>query len=250
MRAQRRSALSLLLLVAGLTVLATGAPAQAEPVNGLTLSPTEGRAGTTITASFQAAVPQGQACVHTTVTFWWDRTVVGRKDGGCVISVSFRPPKNDKAAGPHQVTARDSKTGQVGSTVFTITGTDTTSTPTGRPTATVTATTPASDPPLPTPTDGDTATVAPPSLDAARGVAPGGGGSSGPSVLTTFALIFGGVLVLGGVGILGFVIYRTRPSGLEPEPAGGMTDYPTQPIALTHPPGQPRHAAPSDDPEY
>jgi hypothetical protein len=252
MRAQRRLALSLILLVAGLTVLATGAPAQAAPVNGLTLNPTEGRSGTTITASFQvAAVEQGQACGHPSVTFWWDRTVVGRRDGGCVINLSFKPPKNGKAAGPHQVTARDSRTGQIGAAVFTITSGDATSTPTGRSSATATANAGASDPPLPTPTEGDAVTVAPPSLDAARGaVAPGSGSGTGPSALTSFALILGGVLVLGGIGILGFVVYRTRQTGPEPEPAGGLSDYPTQPIALDLPPGRPRHAAPSDDPDY
>jgi hypothetical protein len=249
MRAQRRLALSLLLLAAGLSVLATGAPAQAAPTGGLTLDPTEGRAGTTITASFQVtSIQPGADCVHTTVTFWWDRAVVGRKDGGCVVSVSFRPPKDRRDAGPHQVIARDSKTGQVGTAIFTITGTDATSTPTGRPTGTAKATAGASDPPLPTPTEGDTVT-APPSVDAARGVAPGTGGGSGPSALTSFALIVGGILVLGGVGILGFVIYRTRQMGLEPEPAGGLSDYPTQQIGLPEP-SPPRHAAPYDDPEY
>jgi hypothetical protein len=257
MRAQRRLALSLLLLAAGLSVLATGTPAQAAPVSGLSLDPSEGRSGTSITASFQVAgVQQGQNCVHTTVTFWWDRTVVGRKDGGCVISVSFRPPKNDKAAGPHQVTARDSRTGQLGAAVFTITGTD--ATPTGRATATPTATAVASDPPLPTPTEGDTVTVAPPSVDAAAGVTPKSDIGGGSSPLTSFALIVGGLLVLGGIGILGYVVWRTRATGLEPEPAGGLSDYPTQPITLGSPPDprytesrytEPRHAAPSEDPD-
>jgi hypothetical protein len=245
MRAQRRLALSLLLVTGGLSIAMISAPASAAPPSNLTLKPAEGGAGSTVTAEFRLTGLQPGVCTRLRVTFRWDGQEIGQNNAGnCTASVRFKPPRNDRAAGPHQVSASGGN--QAGFAFFTITGGDATSTPTSTPTGRATATatghaTPtyaaASDPALPVPTDRITGSVVPPpALDAAAGVASGGSSS-----FTSLTLLFGGVLVLGGVGILAFVIMRMRRGEEDPEPADGPRDYPTQMIDAGYP-AIPRHA--------
>jgi hypothetical protein len=256
MRAQRRLALSLLVLAGGLWVAVTGAPAHAAPAAGLTLSPSQGRSTTAITAKFRVAGGSTQFCTRFRVSFFWDQQEIGRDtpDGDCVATVKFRPPHNDRTAGPHQVTAGVGVGLAVA--VFTITTTEPTGTPTaaGTPTSEATGTT-ATDPAIPAPTDDGTPTVAPPSLDAAGGVAAPPVNKT--SSFTSTALVLGGVLVLGGIGILAFVLIRTRHGEPEPAPAYALQDFPTQQISTGFPavpghadqPAGPRHADRSAGPD-
>ncbi len=200
-------------LTAAGVVAVCAAPASAAPAFGatLTLDPSSGKAGTTITATFVVNAAAGTNC-RLRVTYRWDSHVIGEdRSDSCVSKIKFRAPKSGREARPHEVTAVDSTTHQAAAAIFTILGADATATPTptgGTPGATDTQ-------PADVAAPADTGTAADPSPPAAHGNAlpPAQPSSS----LSAWALVFGGVLVLGGVAILALVILRMRRPGADPD---------------------------------
>ncbi|OLB81720.1 MAG: hypothetical protein AUI14_02445 [Actinobacteria bacterium 13_2_20CM_2_71_6] len=232
MRALRGLAAGLSAIAGGLAVAVGGAPAMAAPVfGGLTLDPQSGKADTTITATFQVTDRQGGNC-KVNVTFRWSGHTVGQdKSNGCTASIRFKAPRNDRDVGAHQVSAVDATSHQVGVAIFTVTVADSTTDPTATPTKTRSARPTSSatdltalDPPLPT-------EAAPPSLDAVGGTA-SPLGTKRDSALSTWALAFGGILVLGGVSILVLVVMRMRGGDPEPEHGAPLGEFPTQVIPV------------------
>jgi hypothetical protein len=195
-------------VVAGLAVVVAD-PAQAAPTPGLTLDPASGRSGGSITATFVVDERFAGKCDHLRVTFRWDNHEVGQDRGsGCQASITFKPPKDRRAPGPHHVTAVDSTTHQLGAAIFMITTEDETPTPTPTRSRGVQPTMSGSD------GSSDPAAGVDPGSPPVTPASPVGGAvpkvAATSSPLTIWALILGGALVLGGGAILGLVVWRTR----------------------------------------
>ncbi len=235
MRALRCVAAGLISVVGGLAVAAYAAPATAAPPFGatLTLDPSSGKAGTTITATFQVTEPLATTC-KLRVTYRWDAQVIGAdRTDSCVSRVRFKA-RGGRDLGPHEVSAVDATTHQAAAAIFTITSVDATPDPTATPTK---HSSPSSatdnqsaDAVLPLPVDTGPSAVAP-NPQVLPQVKP----ASSP--LSAMALIVGGALVLGGVAILILVVLRMRrgdrggwdgysAEGLEPVTAGPPGGYP------------------------
>jgi hypothetical protein len=251
MRALRCLTVGLVSVTGGLALAVCASPAAAAPPFGATLSldPSSGKAGTTITATFQVNQAAVTAKCRLRVTYRWDAQVIGQDTSDtCVSTVRFKAPHSARDAGPHQVSAVDGTTHQVAAAIFMVTGADATTEPSPTPTRTRSV--------RPSPTGTDSANVdqplppypaatSDPSLDAVNGhalpqVKPA-------SSLSAWALIFGGGLVLGGVAILILVVLRMRRGDPEPDGYAGdepalvpparsrLGDYPTQQIHLGPP---------------
>ena len=226
MRVRRALAVGLLALTGGVTLVALATPALAQPSGQVTLDSTSGPPDTQITAMFQLSSSPGQGCGTFKVIFRWDNHQVGARNlDHCAASVPFIPPKDLRKPGRHVVTVTDDKPLNIfGWTSFLIvlnnpspsrsSGSPTASPSAGKPrTAKPTASVEDTDPAIvDPPTATDTTPAVDPSVTPAA--AAGSGGGDGSSALG-IALAFGGALMLGGVGILGYVIWRGRRG--EPE---------------------------------
>ncbi len=258
MRVGRALAACFVGLTAGTGLVLATDPALAAPVQfgSVTVDPQSGPANTTIGVEYQRG-DTGVVCKHELpITFKWDGHGVASAPLGanCIARAAFKPPKDDRRQGPHQVTAWQGNA-PLGGALFVINGTDPSpsvsasaspSPSRSKGTATPSATASVSDPPVPTydpPTvDGTVAAAGAPSAAAAGTSGSGGGGGSSIGV----ALAFGGVLVLGGVGILGFIVIRGRREDADPEADDGLPvlrESPTQPL-----PNFPTQFVPPADP--
>src|SRR5579859_7546091 len=221
MRVGRALATCFVGLLAGTGLILATDPALAAPVpfGSVTVDPESGPPNATIVAQYRAT-EAGVLCKPTTITFKWDGhgVAAGELGRNCVANSNpFKPPKDDRKQGPHQVTAWQG--GQVlAGALFVVSGTDpspsTSASPSPSPSRSKATTTPSStasvsDPPIPTydapAVDGTVAAAGAPSA-AGAGTTDSGGGGGGSSI--GVALAFGGALVLGGVGILGFIVIR------------------------------------------
>jgi hypothetical protein len=195
----------------------------------LTLDPPTGKAGTTVTATFQ--VNDGTGNCRLRVTYRWDNHEIGQdRSNDCTSSIRFKAPRS---GGPHQVSAVDSTTHQIAVAIFTVTAVDGSPDPT--PTRTRTG--------QPTPTDGQPGDAGPPlpgdtGQQAQQSLAPAHT-DAGPQVKTSsslsgWVLAFGGALILGGVVILILILLRLR-GGDDPdnEPVP-LANFPTQQIPVGH----------------
>lgn len=229
----------------GLTVAALAAPAFAAPgrFGDVVVAPKSGPGNTLIAVEYRQN-GMGGVCTPVQVVFKWDGRNVATAGltKNCVAKSAFRPPKDDRTPGPHQVSAWDNKGNTLGgAAIFVVTVGDPSPSPsasvsasaspsrskTPKPTASPTDDPVEVDPPLPTDdgpsVDGTVAAAAP--GDGQNGSGSGGGGFSSIGV----ALAFGGALVLGGVVILGFIVFRGRREDSDPEPSV-LGESPTQPI--------------------
>jgi hypothetical protein len=254
MRVRRALAAGLLALACGTAMVVLAIPAlaaTAAPVYGtLTLDPRSGPGNTTITAIFQLNPQIG--CPGFDVIFKWGGHNVGQdKLNGCAASVTFKPPRDDRRAGAHAVTAWDTHNRPISNVAAFVITTDpsnpppTPSTPvtpgstkaSKSPKATPTDTSYTTDPPLPT-YDGPSVAGTVAAIDTGTGAGAdtgsGGEGGGGLSGAMGVALTFGGALVLGGVLILGYIVMRGRRGDRDPEYA--LADSPTQPLPR-HPGG-------------
>ncbi len=246
MRALRGlAAASLLTLVGGVAIAVHPATASAAPTLGtatLTLDPSSGNPGTTITATFQVnerLAPDGNCRLR--VTYRWDGQAFGQdSSSSCTSRVRFRAPRNVREGSVHNVSAVDSTTHLFAFATFTIVGADPT---TAGPTPTRTRTGAPSPSDTPAAVDPPPATDLGPTLDTSVEAAHG---ETVPQVkpsssLTAWALMFGGALVLGGVTIFILVVLRMRRGngddgdedfgGYEPAPVAPrapLNEYPTQ----------------------
>jgi hypothetical protein len=191
----------------------------------LTVDPSSGKAGTTVTATFQVNQPGGNCRLR--VTYFWDNHEIGQdRSNDCTSSKTFKAPRG---SGSHLVRAVDGTTHLIAAATFTVTSVDgspdptPTKTPTGQPTGAQSAN---ADPPLPV----DTGQQAQPSLPPAHAdaVPQVRAGSS----LSGWVLAFGGALMLGGVVILILILLRLR--GGEPPEYDPLADLPTQQIPVGH----------------
>jgi hypothetical protein len=196
-------------------------PALAAGTAALKLNPDRGRPGAAFTAVYQFS-PAGTVCPMT-VTFGWDGRVLGTghvtragglRDPLCIAAVGAMPPPDDRGPGPHQVEAAATAGHPAQDATYTIEG-GPSATP-SRPTTGHTA--------APTSTYDDTANQPGAGVNTSQGaVAPldAGGSVLGASTadsgagggLTAWILIFGGLLVLGGLAIFGLLIYWSRRGG-------------------------------------
>jgi hypothetical protein len=203
-----RIALAGLLGLAGAVIGAPaliGAPAALAAGATIGLNPTHGTPGEAITITYRY-VTAGGACrvVRTRVVLAWDgkgvaQTQLNRR---CAVTARLRPPANDRAPGPHQVTAlMPTVFGSRADAVYTIDR------------AMPTPTSMSADPQT-TAVAGPTAT-APATTDTTPAL-PAPAGTVGAAVADVrlawvgWALIFGAALVLVGAGTLGLVIVRSR----------------------------------------
>jgi hypothetical protein len=235
-------------LSCGLMVAMYAGPAVAAPsrFGFVVVDPRSGPPTTTIGVEYRQD-NAGMACRAATITFKWDGHNVAAAPMGhnCVAKSAFKPPRDDRSPGAHQVSAWEGGTALGGALFFVTAGSPSPSpssspsadpSPSPSPSKSKGAKPSASpspeetevDPPLPTETepsiDGTIAAAGPPA--AGQGGSESGGGGMGPIGV---ALAFGGALVLGGVAILGFIVFRGRRDDTEPEPAI-LGDSPTQPI--------------------
>jgi hypothetical protein len=202
----------------------------------LTVAPNHGRATAMFVAQYRftpAGTQQGPRAACPSVQFQWDGSPLGQpvrsaRQGGsgvCAATLRARPPARGRAAGPHQVGVAGGAGRKAQAVGYTIEGavsaTPTRATPT--PTVHRGTGTPQADPTDAgafTPSDlAAPVTVPSQSVLMAVGPAARGGGSATPWIM-----IFGGILVLGGVAIFGFLIFRSRREepdlGFDPDPGG------------------------------
>ena len=230
MRALRGFSAGLTVAVGALAVAVLATPASAAPAFGatLTLDPSTGKPGTTITATFQ--VNQGGGGCRLRVTYRWDGHKIG-DDGSndCTSTVRFKAPRS---VGQHLVTAVDSTTHLSALATFTVVTADGTTDPT--PTKTRTG--------QPTPTDGQSANADPLPVDTGQQAQPSLAPAhvdTAPQVkssssLSGWVLAFGGALILGGVVILILILLRLRGGGEPDEGPAPLADFPTQQIPVGH----------------
>ena len=216
-------------------ILVGAGPAAAASIGTLRVDPAFGRPTTKFTVTYEYA-PATTACVKGSVTFKWDGTDLRTVAVGQVmVSRTVRcravlgnalPPADDRDPGPHTISVDTHGLPPADARPYTIlpgptqsarpspTPSRTSASPTRRPTADPTDDTVAGG------IDTSPASLAPlgtgqPSV---AGVASGGG--SGGGGLMSWVLIFGGLLVLGGITIFGLLIYWTRrggPGEVEPD---------------------------------
>jgi hypothetical protein len=220
------------LAAAGILVgtLVGAGPAAAAGGGTLRLSPDRGRPTAPFTITYEYT-PTGTTCKGQ-VTFAWDGSPlhtaapVGPAMSGrtlrCRAVLATAPPAEDRAPGPHKVAVDTGGLPAAGQVTYTVlpgptfsalpspTPSRTTAAPTRQPTTTATAN---GDNAIAGGIDTSQAAVAP--LDTGvPSVAAAASGSSGGGGLVSWILIFGGLLVLGGVTIFGLLIYWTRRGGL------------------------------------
>lgn len=209
----------------------TGSPAVSAPGGdaSLTVAPNHGLPTAVFVAQYRVLLPgtqQGPRLGCPAVQFAWDGLPLGgpqrsaRQNGNvCVATLRARPPARDRAAGAHRVEVPGMLGRNAQTVAYTVQGAASPTPTAGRPTPTRGATTGAAqgptEPALFAPSGlGDP--IVPLSSGPALGLAaPAGksGGSAGPWIM-----VVGAVLVLGGVGILGLLIYRSRRGGPDPQP--------------------------------
>ena len=210
-----------------LGVLVGAGPAAAAGVGTLRLSPDRGRPTTPFSVSYDYP-QQNSACARVSFT-WGDSLPLGSGQGThglratslCQLTVlHVLPPAEDSAPGRHTVRATiEGRTASGQTATYTILPGPTLS---ARPTPTPTSATPTRTTTADTAAGGvDTSQAGVAPLDTAApsvaGVSSGGSGGGG---LVSWVLIFGALLVLGGITIFGLLIYWTRrggPDDVEPD---------------------------------
>ena len=223
-------------------LLLTDAPAAAaDPVSGLTVSPTHGAATASVNATYRTPGLQGHC---PPASFRWDGLPVGTVNGGgverlCLYALSFPPPGLDRAPGLHTVTAV-AGTGVAASTSYRI---DLTASPSADRSPSVKPSPTASPKPSrtraePTPTESSDDTLAvPPTTDQSAAVAAPPVPDRIPtpaSNWTAWAMVGGGALVLGGVLVIGWLFYQgRRAAGVDDGSDAPTVEQPRLPLADT-----------------
>src|SRR5437763_1405512 len=134
MRVRRALNAGLVALVGALPLVLLAAPAQAATFGTVTVDPQFGPGSTSITAEFQWTATVGPGCPHFNVNFKWDGRQVGaNKLNNCVADVTFKPPRDDRKAGPHKVNATDDKGHILGGTFFVVESVDPSGSPSPSP---------------------------------------------------------------------------------------------------------------------
>ncbi len=201
-------------------VILAGAPAVSAPAGpSLTLTPDHGLPAAVFVAQYRVeptGTQQGTRLGCPVVQFTWDGRPLGapqrsaRHDGtACVASVRARPPARHRAPGPHRVAVAGTDGRTVAVAAYTIQGTASPTPTAGRATPTHAAAG-AQEPTEPaifvpsTPAD----RIVP--LDSAAPTYLAASGAKKSGSATPWIMVFGALLVLGGIGALGMVIYRGR----------------------------------------
>jgi hypothetical protein len=251
MRRPPAPALAVAIGVAGVLAGAflVGTPsAVAAGIETLTVRPDHGRPTAPFTAEYRFTLPTGgSGGTCPAVTFGWDGRPLGQVHSGrlraadpCVAVLGASPPGDDRTPGRHRIDVAAVAGHAARSVAYTVdppaTGTpsptprppDPSSTATPRPGATPTrrATTAGAGQ-----TGGPGAVVGLPSpAGSVAALDPGGPTLAGQADSTggglgAWVLIIGGLLVLGGVGIFGLLVYWSRRGGGGgAEPEAGLPD--------------------------
>lgn len=214
-----------LLLAAGMigAGIAIGAPSgYAAGSASLTVSPGEGSPDARFTVTYRWPVTRGRkhvtGCLPGQVTVEWDGSVLGRAvsrpDGEtCVAALEATPPRGS-GAGRHTVSVTRDASARA---TYLVTGS-----PTEEPSAgTVDSTDPPVGPQVPDASGVPADAAAPAGTGTPEARQDSGGGLMG------WLISFGALLVVGGAGMFGFILWRSRRAG--PEPAWDMD---TRPVAM------------------
>ena len=209
-------------------ILVGAAPAAAASTGTLRVDPAFGRPTTRFTVTYEYA-PAATTCGKGSVTFKWDGTdlhtvavgqvMVSRTVHCRAVLSNALPPADRRDPGPHTISVDTHGLPPADPRLYTILPGPTSS---ARPSPTPSRT-PASPTRRPTadPTDDvvaggvdiSPASLAPLDTGQPSVAAAASGGGSGGGGLMSWVLIFGGLLVLGGVTIFGLLIYWTRRGG-------------------------------------
>jgi hypothetical protein len=213
----RRGWSAVVLGVAGVLAgaLAGAAPAAAAGTESLTLNPDAGRPTAPFAADYRFYPPL-LACP--TVQFTWDGRALkkvtpqhrSKMSDPCVARLAAIPPVSDRAPGQHLVGA-----GTLSAAYTIVPGPTSSARPSPTPTRTSATRQPtggATDDAVAGGVDTSQAAVAPLATGAPSVADAASGGSSGGGLMS-WILIFGGLLVLGGITIFGLLLYWTRRGG-------------------------------------
>ncbi|GIH12380.1 hypothetical protein [Rugosimonospora africana] len=202
-------------------VVLIGSPAVSAPNDSsLTLAPNHGLPTAVFVAQYRvqpSGTQQGPRLGCPVVQFTWDGLPLGapqrsaRRNGttACVASIRARPPARARAAGAHRVAVPGTLGRPAQVATYTIQGAVSPTPNAGRPTPTHAATSVAQEPTEP-------ALFAPSSLGGQVVPLNNGAPSAQTAPLKTsgsigpWIMILGAVLVVGGVGMLGMLVYRGR----------------------------------------
>jgi hypothetical protein len=220
---------------AGLCALVVGSPAAAEPVpiGTVGLTPNHGRATAPISATYHLVGLQSHCPARSDFAF--DNKPVGSApavatDKACLYTLRFVPPAGT-FGGNHYVSAKASDGVHAASALYVVEGSASPSaTPSPKPTPTAASPTPSRSRATPSATV-STSDPAPAIADSAStdtGAAAGARHVAPPSRSApwmTWVLAFGAVLVLGGLAMLGLLLYYNRRPADPADPGG---EAPTQ----------------------
>jgi hypothetical protein len=191
----------------GLAGALIGAPAAVAAGATIRLDPAHGTARASFSVVYRYVSAGARFCPveRTRVVIAWDGNAVGQTQLNretCSVEMRLRPPRNDRAAGQHRVTARmPFVLGSRAETVYTIDD-GTAPSPTAMP--------PDTGEPTSTPAMTDSA-LAGDSAAAGDGTAVTGTAAADTRpAWVGWALVYGAALVLAGAGTLGMVIVRAR----------------------------------------
>jgi hypothetical protein len=226
----RRVGAAAILAAAGALLLGAPALADPPPLGTVAVNPNHGPPTATVHATY--SLPGFQQHCPAAATFAWDNLRVGAAKfvatpRACVAAFSFPPPPIDRAPGGHQVSAKAGDTGFAGAALYVIdlgASPSASRSPSARPTPTPTRTRAA---PTPTQSTEDAPAAPAPSESVAAAGSPEAAISNTAATARTpwvpWVMVGGGALVLGGVAVIGVMLYQGR------RPAGGLSidDAPT-----------------------
>jgi hypothetical protein len=205
-----RIALAGFLGVAGALI---GAPAAFAASGNITLDPAHGGARSTITVTYRYATFGNGVCPlpRVRVVFGWDGNAVGQSQlnrDNCSVRVRLRPPRSANGPGQHRVTAViPTVSGSQANSTFTIDG--------AAPSPTQNRQSAPANPATALPVDSSPVVDSPAPAGTVAGTAATAAAADAQPPWVTWALVFGGVLVLAGAGTLGMVIVRSRRERVE-----------------------------------
>jgi hypothetical protein len=201
----------------GLAAVLIGAPAAFAAGAQIGTNPTHGTANAQFTIGYQAPTNGNGGCQgnQRRVLVSWDGIPVGQiglDRRTCTAQGRMRPPNQDRGVGRHTISAvvlgRD---GSQASATYTIDGANTakTTAPTTSPTAAKKSPTAAPTIDTPAISDDDTPSSAPLVVEPPAKT-PAVAASVAEPAIVSWALVIGSILVLGGAGIFGTMLVRSR----------------------------------------
>jgi hypothetical protein len=227
MRAFRRPVAGLLLaaVIVGAGTVIDASSGYAAGGASLAVSPSEGSPQAQFTVTYRwpstRARKHAAACVPDQITFKWDGALLGHAAStlardSCVAALNATAPPGGSDARTHTITVAEDASAHA---TYLVTGD-----PAGTPSAGASDST---DPPVDPQMTG-AATPADAAGPTGLTTEQQGGGSG----MMGWLIVFGALLVLAGVGMFGFIIWRTRRPEPDAQAPWSPGDMDTQPIAV------------------